>query len=124
MTDEWRAWCRSGGLHVEGDQVTVQLSDGRQHRVLLTTGADAFEMSAVIIPQSVAKSIQNLAPRVWRLNRNTSLVAFRIDRYGRLVGEAWAPLTGLTGDEFRLTLRTLAFECDRLEYILTGDDRA
>jgi hypothetical protein len=32
------------------------------------------------------------------------------------------PREGLTADEFRETVRTLAAEADRVEYLLTGDD--
>jgi len=51
-----------------------------------------------------------------------SLMGFRIDRRGRLVGEAWVPKAGLTGEEFQLYVRHLAVEADRFEYGLTGRD--
>ena len=50
------------------------------------------------------------------------MIEFRVDRRGRLVGEAWVPKPGLDADEFLLYVRRVAEECDRFEYILTGRD--
>lgn len=123
MDDRWPAWCRSNDLQVEGDSVVVQLAPVRRHRVHVAAGSDQFEMSAIVVSRSIATSIDGVALRAWRLNRNASLVSFRIDRRGRLVGESWAPFAGLTPEEFRFTLRNLAQECDRIEYVLTGEDQ-
>lgn len=83
---------------------------------------DAYHFRAFVVRQSVVSSLPDLPVQIWLRNRAISLVGFRIDRKGRLVGEAWLPKIGLTVDEFRLYLRTVAIECDRFEYILTGRD--
>ena len=63
------------------------------------------------------------AVEVWQRNRRLMLVGMRFDKQGRLVGESWVPKAGLVGDEFLVYLRTLARECDRFEFQLTGEDR-
>ena len=50
-------------------------------------------------------------------------VGLRIDDKNRLVGELWLPKVDLTSDEFQFGVRTVAIECDRFEYELTGADR-
>jgi hypothetical protein len=60
--------------------------------------------------------------RTWRRNRGTELVGFHIDRRRRLMGVTWVPKAGLAEAEFQLCVRTLATECDRYEFELTGQD--
>jgi hypothetical protein len=61
---------------------------------------------------------------VWRRNRVTELVGFRLDRRGRIIGEAVLPSPGLTAKEWDLYVRAVARACDRFEYVLTGQDPA
>ena len=67
--------------------------------------------------------IPDAALRAWKRNRSTQLVGFRVDRKGRLVGEAWVPKAGLERGEFLLYVVRVATECDLFEYHLTGKDR-
>lgn len=67
-------------------------------------------------------SLPDLPLKIWSRNRVVSLIGFRIDHRGRLVGEAWVPKVGITKSEFQLYLRTVAVEADRFEYTLTGRD--
>ena len=60
--------------------------------------------------------------RIWKRNRATQLVGFRIDDRSRLVAEAWVLKIGVTPEEFQLYVRTVAKESDRFEFLLTGRD--
>ena len=47
---------------------------------------------------------------------------FTIDHQERVVGRIDQPIESLHAKELKFYLETLARECDRLEYILTGTD--
>jgi len=50
------------------------------------------------------------------------LVSFAFDDKNNLVGIIKQPALTLDHDELKLYIETLARECDRFEYILTGKD--
>jgi hypothetical protein len=88
----------------------------------VTEENDVYSLSAVVVRQRTVASLPELPVHTWLRNRAVPLVGFRIDRRNRLVGEAWIPKAGLTAEEFQLYVRTVAIECDRFEYLLTGQD--
>ena len=122
MAAEWSRLCKAPDLKCDADSVDVTLGDGRRHRVDVEQQADAFVLSAIVVRQSKVASQSDLPVQAWLRNRAVALVGFRIDKRGRMVGEAWMPKIGLTADEFQLVVRTVAVECDRFEYVLTGRD--
>jgi hypothetical protein len=122
MTADWIALCRAKDLSVDGEYITVQFAQGRQHTLSIEEGNEAYLLKAIIVKQSVVSSINDLPIQVWLRNRAATLVGFRIDHRGRLVGEAFVPKTGIEPDEFQFYVRTLAIEADRFEYSLTGKD--
>jgi hypothetical protein len=85
--------------------------------------SDAIELSSLVARPSVLAEIDSPSLAAWRRNRAASLVGFRVDERGRLVGESWVPTEGLTRDEFLLYVRGLAAACDLFEFQLTGKDR-
>jgi hypothetical protein len=122
MAAEWTRLCRARDLEVERSHVDVRLGDGRSHRVHVEEGGEGYLLSALVARLAVVESVQDLALWAWQRNRATALVGFRFDMQGRLVGETWVCKAGLAADEFQLHVRTLAAECDRFEYLLTGQD--
>lgn len=121
---DWRRICRGeAGFSVEDDSIVVALADERRHRVEIGDTEDCYELLGVVARRSVVESVPECALRAWQRNRTTALVGFRIDRRGRLVGEAWVPKAGLTREELVTYVRAVAAECDRFEYVLTGQDR-
>jgi hypothetical protein len=114
--------CRAKDLAIDGDHVEVKLKDDRHHRVSVADDADAYQLSAIVVRKARVQSLPGLPVRVWLRNRSTQLVGFRIDHRCRLVAEAWIPKIDLTAEEFQLYVRTVATECDRFEYLLTGKD--
>lgn len=121
---EWKPWCVADDLQVREDTVHVSLPDGRGHRVRVDELNDGYRLTARVASSAVIGSMRQPELEVWLRNRSLQLVGFHIDRHGRLLGEARVPRAALEGDEFRLYLRTLAAECDRLEALLTGADTA
>lgn len=122
---DWRQMSRQEGFKVSGDELTVAFEDGRQHRVMVEEppGRAEIRLWAVAARPSVLPE-EPEGPHVvaWKRNRFSDLVGFKIDGRGRLVGEAWVPLAGLDAGEWATYVRTVAWSCDRLEYLLTGRD--
>jgi hypothetical protein len=119
---EWREFCVGAPDLIAGNAgVTVRFSNRRQ-RIDVRTGDGVIELRGVVARRAVAVQIERVALVAWERNRAGSLVGFRVDDRGRLVGEAWVPTRGLTRDEFLFYLRTTAAACDLFEYQLTGKD--
>ena len=71
---------------------------------------------------STAYQLLNPGFRHWYAAAGDALVGFTIDGRGRLVGESWIPLEGLTSAELKLYLHELARVCDWHEFRLTAQD--
>ena len=123
MAGEWKTYCGDADLTVRGTVVVVTFENERHQRVSIQEEDDAYLLQGIVARRQVVSSIEDLALEVWEKNRHTSRVGFRIDQKKRLLGEAWVPKAGLTGAEFVFSLRRVASECDRYEYILVGKDR-
>ncbi len=81
--------------------------------------------SVVVRPKFVTRNHahwRRLAYRVWRKNAEKDLVAFAFDRGDRLIGLIEQPLATLAPEELSFYVETVAKECDRFEYVLTGED--
>lgn len=122
MTNDWKQYASAEGLTVDGSAIDVSFVDGRRQLVSVAEEAEEYRLSSFVVKQAKAQSIPDLPLQVWKRNRSTAIVGFRIDDRGRLVGEARVPKQGVTAEEFQLTVRTVAVECDRWEFILTGCD--
>src|SRR5262249_9019996 len=101
--------------------VFVMTGDRRQ-RVEIRETSDTYEFMSIVARPSAIASVLDAPLRAWRRNRGLQLVGFRIDRKGRLVGEAWVPKAGLSRDEFLAAVAGCAAECDLFELHLTGKD--
>jgi hypothetical protein len=107
----------------DGDTIVVRLARDRIQRIAIDDSAgDVLRLHSMVARARDLADVRSPEGWAWRRNRTSSLVGFRIDIRGRLLAEAWMPREGLTADEFRETVRTLAAEADRVEYLLTGDD--
>ena len=124
MADNWLRYCCDPDMECGESHVVVRFSDERRQKVMVDERDNEYYLlSAFVIRQAAVASLPALPLQIWLRNRATSLVGFRIDSRGRLVGEALVPKVGLTAEEFRIYVRTVAVECDRLEYLLTGGDQ-
>ena len=91
MNVDWKSLCSAEDLVVEDADVLINLGDDRSHRVRVHETDDEFVLRAFVVRQADVSSIPDLPLLVWQRNRAISLMGFRIDRRGRLVGEAWVP---------------------------------
>ena len=122
MVADWTPFCEASDLTCDENRIEVAFGDDRSHIVTVETRSDSFILRAIVVRQATVLSHPDLPVQAWLRNRAVSLVGFRIDQKNRLVGEAWIPRVGLTAEEFQLFVRTVAIECDRFEYVLTGRD--
>jgi len=123
MKTDWREYCRAAGFTSITGGVEVRFTSGRSQKVTVEDHDDTLLMSSIVARPSVVAEISDAALRAWVRNRSVSLVGFRVDHRGRLLGEAWVPRAGITAKEFQFILHHVAVECDRFEFQLTGKDQ-
>lgn len=122
--NDWRAYVKGDrGLTVKGDTLTVKFASGRTQVVSVADAGESYALTAVAARATALSDLNDPDHRAWVINRSVDLVGCRVDDRGRFVGEAWVPKPGLTAVEFVLVVRRLAAECDRMEFVLTGEDR-
>lgn len=128
MPADWTKIAEKAGYPLTtADSVTVHLEGGStQHvRFRLDEAQRVLRATSIIASRSVlaAASTETGDRYAWERNRLSDLVGFRVERHhGRLVGETWIPLDGLTPDEFALYISELARVCDWHEFRITGVD--
>ena len=118
---------RKQAWEVHTDQIRVEVRGGSRHQIIAMEQRDHLYVftSVVLGTRSVTKDVQQwrrLARLVWERNALHQLVTFRFDRRNRLVGQIQHQADFLDPEELELYVNTLARECDRLEYLLTGRD--
>lgn len=118
VAEERLPWTRSGR------RVRVAFSrNGRSQVVLVAVRRDRCVYSSVVAyAHLVNEDRRSLAFRLLRRNALKSVVTFGIDSRDRVIGLVDQPVESMRTNELRFYLETLARECDRLEYILTGAD--
>ncbi len=111
---------------LKGRSIIVELTQqGRKQRIKLNKQGETYVFSSIIINSNAIrgkKRRRRLAYRAWRKNGIKDLVSFSFNDKGDLVGVIEQPVQTLDHEELSLYIETLAMECDRFEYILTGDD--
>lgn len=116
-----RSWRR------EGHTVVVQLGKtGRIQTVLLEVADEEYVFTSVVLGTKAVtkrrKRWDELALLAWRRNADQQLVTFAFDAKDRLVGQIRHPKDTLDREELELYINSLAWDCDRFEYLLSGAD--
>ena len=106
---------------------TVTIDLGPRHQtVKMQRVSDEFVLSTVVLgTRRVCKDDdvwRELARLAWLRNAEHELVTFGFDRHDRLIGQIRHPVDQLDYAEFEAYVVALARECDRFEYLLTGQD--
>ena len=111
---------------VDGTKVVCWFGEkdsGRKQAVRIGEEHDGIHFETTVVGRAMLEQYEGDQHRqAWRRNRSTNFAGYRIDRQGRLLLEATAPMVGLTPDEFVVYLRAVASEADRLELLLTQRD--
>lgn len=125
LSAEWRVLARKAGWRILGSDIVVVFSAGRQQKVTVDeTGPQAIRLWSVILGPSATANVGEGHPLeyAWERNRLSDLIGFTLDTRGRLIGESWIPVDGMTSEVFSLHLEELARVCDWHELRLTGTD--
>lgn len=122
MPNDLKHLCRETGLKLKGDLVEIRVNGRRSQKVEVNDDGDGYRAASVVAWPSRLRVLPDPEGFLWSKNRVTPLVTFRIDRRGRAIGEVLIPKAGLDAEEFIFIMNTLAMECDRLEYMITGND--
>ena len=124
MSVDWRQLAAEASMHVDQTRIEITFGDlARAQDIFVDDGfEDSIRLSSVVARPSALPDPDVAVTSAWVRNRLSELVGFTIDRYGRMIGEAWVPKDGLTYDEFAFYVMLLARGCDRFEYLLTGKD--
>jgi hypothetical protein len=106
------------------NEVTVKFRSGRRQSIAAQRRRDHYVMTSVVLSESHVRNIgrAQLLPDLWERNRETAVVAFDLDRRGRLVGRIEQLADTLDRLELAFYIELLARECDRFEHVLSGLD--
>lgn len=118
---------RAGYAPTKDGDVVVELDGGGSQRISieLHAGGTALRAHSTIATGRVLReAAADDSPwrYAWERNRLSDLCGFTLDSRGRLVGETWIPLVGLTPEEFAVYVTELARISDWHEFRLTGED--
>jgi hypothetical protein len=118
---DWRLEAVSSG-------VNLTMPNGRHQLVRIDLRGDRYVLSSVALGQQRVSQKPTdriaLITWLWKMNRELGVVGLMLDRAGRLVGRIEQVAETLDAAELALYMQLLARECDRLEYVLSGQDYA
>ncbi len=120
---------RESGLKIsigeEGRSLEVVFLNGRRQRITIEHQGERYVLTSVVLKTRQVEKIgrTEVLISLWQRNRETNAVAFSLDKRGQLVGRIEQLAETVDPEELALYLKLLARECDRFEYVLTGQDR-
>ncbi len=111
-----------------GPEITVRFQlQGRSQKILLTRNGSWYEFTSKVLAYTQVTASyrrwRDLAYRAWRKNALKELVCFAFDHQDNLIGLVRQPAATMDPEELILAIETLAIECDRFEYVISGSDR-
>lgn len=109
-------------INLTEDGVVAEFSNGRQQLISVSQQSGYYRLTSVVLKRGYVEKIGRgkILPFIWQRNRESNLVAFSLDKKGRLIGSIEQPSETADADEMLLYLEHLAWECDQLEYTLSG----
>ena len=113
----------------DGNHLLIRLyRSDRTQKIRLTQQDGTFRFTSIVakvkdvIPGGI-NARNDLLFRILRRNALKPVVALHIDAKDRIVGEVACTTSSAHHAEIEFYLTTLARDCDRFEYILSGSDR-
>ena len=112
-------------LSYRAGEVVISFPDGRTQSVFIHRVGASYVLTSRVIGNTRVGSMPkaDLARQIWVRNRATDVVEFTLDESGRLIGRIVQGAETFDRNELEFYLVSLAQECDRLEYLLTGRDQ-
>ena len=113
----------------DGNFVFIELNriDRTQKVHLKRKNDTTYEFSSVVarikdVTDPTTEERNALLFRIWRRNALKPFVSLSIDNRDRVVGTVTCPVQSTHAEKIEFYLTTLARDCDRFEYILSGSD--
>jgi hypothetical protein len=129
LIDYVKRLAESRNLSLEADGLRLVLpvgSSGRHQKIHFERDGTDYLMTTVILGSTLVTNDVSkwrcLAKLAWHRNAEHEIVTFAFDKRDRLVGQIRHPADHLDYQELELYVTTLATECDRFEYLLSGRD--
>jgi len=109
------------------DRAILRIGEARRHQdIRLKREGDDYVLTSVVLPTATAKKTnrdrRQLARLAWERNADQEIVTFGFDHRHRFVGQIRHPAAQLDPEELDVYIESLARECDRFEYLLSGMD--
>lgn len=113
---------RTTAIELTEHGVLVYFRNGRKQYVGVSEQDGFYRLTSTILKRAAVEAIgrKKVLPLIWLRNRETNTVEFNLDKQGRLVGSIEQPSKTADADEILHYLEHLAWEGDRLEYLLSG----
>ena len=113
----------------KNSSVSISLpAAGRKQKINLKCLDSVYEFSTVVakvenvIGSHKKKTKRELQLQIWHRNALKPIVALHIDSEDQVIGRVTCTTTSMHTNEVGFYLQTLARDCDRFEYILSGLD--
>ena len=108
----------------EDETLLVKLSElGRKQEIILSVQDPSYVFSTTIgTVASTSLSRRELQFRIWRQNALKPLVNIRINNKDEIIGSVSNDISHTDPNEVSFYIKTLAQDCDRFEYSLSGSD--
>ena len=117
------------GRRVKNQVIVLLESAHREQAIRIVEREDQYELTSIVsrvkkITTSGKRLSRNdLQKKIWQRNARKAVVTLAIDGYDRVVGTVRFPSIHVERNEVLFYLMTLARDCDRFEFILTGLDQ-
>lgn len=121
-------WIRTNKqLTVVVEKSALDIEKVRKQNISITHKNGLFHFSSVVLslknlPSSDSNLYQEVLFRTMRRNATKPIVSLGVDGYKRIVGRISFPETSASADLVAFYVKMLARECDRFEYVLSGED--
>jgi len=104
--------------------ILVTFSNNRRQALSVDRQNDHYVMTSVVLGRTRVNRVgrSRLLPLLWQRNREANIVAFSLDKRGRLVGQIEQLVETIDPQELVFYIELLARECDQFEYALSGKD--
>ncbi|MCL4205470.1 MAG: hypothetical protein KJ000_23555 [Pirellulaceae bacterium] len=111
----------------EAGCANIKLGNDRSQKVIVERRQNCYLFTSTVLSAgrvaSLRRDLPDFVDRMWRRNQQTDVVNFTFDRENRLIGRIEHPADTLDAEELYFYLSRLAIECDRLEFVMTGQNR-
>jgi hypothetical protein len=113
---------RTIAIHLIENGIQLEFVNGRKQHVRVVYQDTHYRLISVVLRRGWVEQIgrEKILPLLWLRNREINLVAFTLDKRGRLIGSIEQPYKTADPAEVFYYLENLAWECDQLEYLLRG----